>query len=292
LHDDVPRYREGYDQVDRPDYEKGFDLNKWVWRYKKMHWINPKLNLNIVCPSSWLAKCASESLLFRNRQVRHIINPIDTEIFKSCDKKEALEALGLSELVGKKVISFGADAATSAKRKGYDYLVQAIDALESCPDRDSYAFLIFGGPRKQKEYIGSIPTYSLGRIDDVRKLVKLYGASDVFVLPTLRDNLPNVIKEAMVCGVPCVGFDVGGMPDMITHLQDGYLAKPFDAADLARGIQWTLKNITEAGREDIRKIAAARHSEKNAVRQYLEYYKTVVGENDVLNAHINRLSSP
>ena len=48
--------------------------------------------------------------------------------------------------------------------------------------------------------------------------------------------------ESLACGTPCVAFDIGGMPDMINHQQNGYLAKHFDVEDLASGIAWVLED--------------------------------------------------
>jgi glycosyltransferase involved in cell wall biosynthesis len=63
---------------------------------------------------------------------------------------------------------------------------------------------------------------------------------DVFVAPSIQDNLPNTVMEAMACGTPSIAFNIGGMPDMIDHKQNGYLAEPFDEADFAHGIRWIL----------------------------------------------------
>jgi len=274
LPDDKPRYSLGYTAETQQDHEVGFDLNKWVWRYKIRHWRHSKMNLNIVCPSKWLENCVSKSQIMADRPVRQIFNPIDTELFKPMDRAAALEKLGLSHLADKKIISFGADGAMAAHRKGYHHLVKAIEILGKT--RDDYALLIFGGPKRDKVDLHGIEAYSLGRIDNVHSVVQLYNASDVFVLPSERDNLPNVIKEAMVCGTPCVSFDIGGCPDMIEHLNTGYLAKPFDADDLAAGVEWVLAQQSSELSEKVRRVSSARHDEKNAVLNYLEYYQSVL----------------
>ena len=49
-------------------------------------------------------------------------------------------------------------------------------------------------------------------------MIDLYNAVDLFVIPSMEDNLPNTIMEAMACGTPCVGFDVGGIPELSTHV--------------------------------------------------------------------------
>ena len=62
----------------------------------------------------------------------------------------------------------------------------------------------------------------------------LYRAADVLAMPTLMDNLPNTIAEGMACGLPCVGFRVGGLPQMVDDDLNGYLVSLADAEALAR----------------------------------------------------------
>ena len=64
-------------------------------------------------------------------------------------------------------------------------------------------------------------------------MVAAYSCADLFVIPSLEDNLPNTIMESMACGTPCVGFEIGGIPEMIDHRVNGYVANYKDAGDLA-----------------------------------------------------------
>ena len=82
----------------------------------------------------------------------------------------------------------------------------------------------------------------MGTLSDDLSLAIVYSAADVFVLPSTQENLPNTVMEAIACGTPCVTFDIGGMPDMIEHQQNGYLAQPYKFEDLAQGIAWVLEN--------------------------------------------------
>ena len=77
--------------------------------------------------------------------------------------------------------------------------------------------------------------------DDI-SLSIVYAAADVFIAPSVQGNLPNTVMESLACGTLCVAFDIGGMCDMIEHQKNGYLAKPFDVDDLARGIAWVLED--------------------------------------------------
>ena len=99
----------------------------------------------------------------------------------------------------------------------------------------------------------------------------LYGAVDCFVTPSLQDNLPNTIAEAMSCGTPCVGFDSGGIPEMIDHLRNGYVARRADSADLAEGIRYVLAH-PELGGEALR-WARRCYGESRVAEEYIRLYE-------------------
>jgi glycosyltransferase involved in cell wall biosynthesis len=111
-------------------------------------------------------------------------------------------------------------------------------------------------------------------VNDEHRIVKVYNAADVFILPSLSENLPNTIMEAMACGIPCVGFHIGGIPEEIDHLENGYVAAYQDAADLAKGIRWILD---EATKEDLKRAClrkvARNYSQQSIAQRYLEIYE-------------------
>ena len=108
-------------------------------------------------------------------------------------------------------------------------------------------------------------------IHDEATMAAMYAAADVFVTPSLQDNLPNTIVEAMSCGTPCVGFRVGGIPEMIHHQRDGYVARYRDAHDLAEGIRYVLSHpqLTEAATQ----YAHATYNEHRVAQLYLSEYE-------------------
>ena len=100
---------------------------------------------------------------------------------------------------------------------------------------------------------------------------QIYNAVDAFLTPSLQDNLPNTIAEAMSCGTPCVGFNVGGIPEMIDHLGNGYVAHYRDAADLASGIRFVLShNLRDAAHHK----AADAYGETHVAQQYINLYQS------------------
>jgi glycosyltransferase involved in cell wall biosynthesis len=86
--------------------------------------------------------------------------------------------------------------------------------------------LIFGASETPHPPDMGLRTNYRGSLHDEVSLALLYSAADVFVAPSIQDNLPNVVMEALACGTPTVAFDLGGMPDLIDHRQNGYWPPP------------------------------------------------------------------
>lgn len=233
------RYREGYLSNNRPPSERGWDINRWVWRRKLRAWAKIE-NLTIVTPSHWLAHCAGESILFKGRRVEVIPNGVDHLRFHPVNHNCAREILGLPK--DKKLILFGAVNATSDQRKGFHLLRDALRELSinsSCRDVE---LVIFGTSSGADEEHFGLKCHYLGKFKDEMSLGLVYAAADVFVAPSLQDNLPNTVVESLACGTPVVAFNIGGMPDMINHQLNGCLAKPFDIKDFAEGVRWVISD--------------------------------------------------
>ena len=79
--------------------------------------------------------------------------------------------------------------------------------------------------------------------------------------------------EAMACGVPSVGFKVGGIPEMIDHCKNGYVANYRDAADLAAGIHWVLfeADSAEVRNNCLHKVSLS-YSQHVVALKYIEVY--------------------
>ena len=123
----------------------------------------------------------------------------------------------------------------------------------------------------------TLPSFPLGYVSDDRQIVNIYNSADVYVLPSLEDNLPNTIMEAMACGVPSVGFRVGGIPEMIDHRRNGYVANFKDTDDLAEGIRWILNdaNHDELKQNCLHKVTH-NYSSQSVSMQYIEVYNELI----------------
>lgn len=215
-----------------------WDLSRWVWQRKAKAW--KELKLTIVTPSSWLAKCASASSLFKDVRVEVIPNGIDTEKYRPINQSTARELLKLPQ--NKQLLLFGAMGATSDRRKGFHMLESALQSLSKSQWQDKIDLIVIGSSGSQRKTDLGFETHYLGQLNDDISLTLAYAAADVFVAPSIQDNLPNTVMEAIACGTPCVAFNIGGMPDMIEHQKNGYLAQPYEIEDLAKGIAWVLEN--------------------------------------------------
>lgn len=214
------------------------DLSRSVWQRKARSWKH--LDLTIVAPSRWLACCARQSSLFGKHRIEVIPYGIDLQTYKPLNQSAARNALNLPK--EKKLILFGAILGTNNIRKGFHLLKAALDKLKSTEIAKSVDLVVFGNASKKDTADLGFKIHALGHLYDDYSLALAYSAADVFVAPSLEDNLPNTIIEASACGTPSVGFDIGGIPDLIDHLSTGYLCKPFNTDDLMHGISWVIEN--------------------------------------------------
>ena len=214
------------------------DLSYKILGQKARNWKD--IGITIVTPSNWLAGCARNSSLFRNNDIHVVPNGLDLEIYKPMNKETARQLWSLSP--EKKYILFGAVKATDDRRKGFYILSQALKLLAEISRDKSIELIIFGATEPEISVNYDFKVHFMGELHDDVSLVSLYSAVDVFVAPSQQDNLPNTVIESMSCSVPVVAFEVGGMPDMIDHMVNGYLALPFSPDDMAYGINWVLED--------------------------------------------------
>lgn len=249
------------------------DLANRVWHRKQK--MLEGHQVTFVCCSQWLADEARKSALLKGQRIVSIPNPIDTRMFRPLDKLAAKTASGLP--ADKHIILFVSQRVTDP-RKGMDYFVDAVSLLaQQHPEmKEQAAIAILGGHAEDVAPRLALPVWPLGYVNDTKRIVQVYNAADCFVLPSLEDNLPNTLMEAMACGVPCVGFRVGGIPEMIDHEQNGYVAQFQQADDLAKGIHYVLAEADYEllSRQCVQKVAH-NWSEQNVAKRYLEEYETI-----------------
>ncbi|HJV66342.1 MAG TPA: glycosyltransferase family 4 protein [Geomonas sp.] len=211
------------------------DLSTWIWNRKRTAWHG--LDLTVVAPSRWMAERAKASSLLGGARVEVIPNGIDIQRYQPIEKSHARELLSLPR--DRKLILFGAKGALSDRNKGFHLLAEAVRDISGRGD-SGVELAVFGASAPGQVPELGLKVHYLGWQGDDSSLALLYAAADVFVLPSISENLPYTVMEAMACGTPCVAFAQGGVPDLIDHRINGYLARPFQAQDLAQGVQWVL----------------------------------------------------
>ncbi|MEC0264320.1 glycosyltransferase [Paenibacillus anseongense] len=196
-------------------------------------------NITIVTPSKWLAETARESALFKNHRIEIIANSLETEIYKPNKNSSLKKEIGLLEKT--KVILFGAED-LNEKRKGLRYLLDAIEHLkqdnriQKLLAQNELYVLAFGNSSPILDDM-DIPYKALGYISDDKKLAEIYSIADVLALPSLEDNLPNMMLESLACGTPVVAFNTGGIKDIIINGLNGYSSEIGNSIELANNIK-------------------------------------------------------
>lgn len=235
--------------------------------------------VTFVACSRWLEGVAEESALLKNQIVTNIPNPINTNLFRPTNKKEVRSKCSLPQ--DKFLILFGS-VKIKEKRKGAKYLAEACKILvDKHPElKDKIGVVVFG---QQSEYLTKLIPFEVFALDYISKdadIVNIYNAVDMFVIPSLEDNLPNTVMEAMACGVPCVGFNTGGIPEMIDHLHNGYVAEYKSSEDFANGMFWILSNpeYSLLSQEAVRKVLT-NYSERVIAKKYIDIYNKVTHTN-------------
>ena len=229
-------------------------------------------NLVVATPSRWLSSRAGESALLAGRRIETIPYGVDLATFSPEGREAGRRRLGLAE--GEAALLFSADAA-GERRKGFAELVAALGALEG---RASSAprLVVLGDAGQVALPAGAIAT---GRLADRVALAEVVAASDLYVLPSLEDNLPNGILEAMAAGTACVAFDAGGVPDMLAEAPACAMAPVGDVAALAAAIARALGRIGElrAARPALSAFARARYAPERQAGRYRALYEELLG---------------
>ena len=263
------RWKTGYKSSNRPNLEKGLDLNRWVFNRKVRRWKTP---MQIVTPSSWLTQCAGSSFLMHNWPISTIPNCLDTDVWKPINKKAARDLLGLPQDVP--IVLFGSYGANNSFNKGFDLLKEAIKKLQY--QSLSFHLAVFGNASQNDLSMFELPVHYFGHLHDDISLRALYSAADVLIIPSRQEAFGQVASEAQACGTAVVAFATTGLNDVVEHKQTGYLAKPFNINDLVMGITWALapdsqENLSQNAVKRSREI----FSNKVVAKQYKTLYEKV-----------------
>lgn len=214
------------------------DLTRTIWRRKQKAWQG--INLTIVTPSQWMADCVKASSLFGQRRVEVVPFCLDTDTYKPIPKAIARDILGLPQ--DRQLILFGALAATIDLRKGFNLLVDALRRLSQEGLGEATEVMVFGANTPDNPPEFGFKAHYLGSFADDMSLSIVYSAADVMIVPSIQESFGQTASEALACGTPVVAFAATGLKDIVDHQNCGYLARPYEAEDLAQGISWVLED--------------------------------------------------
>ncbi len=215
-----------------------FDLARMEYR-RKAKLYSGFDRFYFIAPSRWMLEQAAQSALLRGKPTVRIPNVLDRNLFCPLDKRVCRQLLQIDP--EDTVLTFGANMVESPF-KGWDYLKKSLAVFHRNHPEKNPLLLVFGAIRNKNT--GDIPfrTRFLGQLRDDRLLPVVYGASDLFIAPSLAETLSYTVFEALCCGTPVAAFRTGGIPDLVRHKENGYLAACKDPEDLARGIAFCLEN--------------------------------------------------
>jgi len=268
---DCTRYRQHCEACPQLASRRKRDLSFYTHAHKIDKWRD--LGLTIVTPSHWMRACVHSSALFSNYETHVIPNTLDLDFFAPFDRHTARDLLGLPR--DQTLIMFGAGS-VEVPHKGADLLRQALGHLAG--QGGDLALVVVGATHADDWDVG-LPVHPVGYVRDDLRLKLLYCAADCYVLPSRVDNLPNMVMEAMACGTPCIGFRIGGVPDLIDHEENGFIAPAFDVEALARGIQWVTADVRRQrilGEAARRKVATT-FSPPQVATAHLDLYNKLFG---------------
>ena len=263
--------------------EKKFSFNSssFYWHQKMKFW---KKKINIIAPTNWIADCARRSILFRKSNISVIPTPIDLKKWSPIDKKYAKKILNLS--FDKKILLFGAIGGINDKRKGGDLLIKTLKILKSIQSKNNinnFELVIFGENSSKNNIPDNIKTHFVGRLKDDIALRLYYSAADLFILPSRKDNLPGTGIESLACGTPVVGFNIGGMPDIVDNYINGILVEPFKCDLMANEIAKILvgENLNSMS-INAREKALKYFNPERIYKLYFDHYCSIVDMNRFL----------
>ena len=227
-----------------------------------------KPNFFVTAPSSWIAKKASKSAVFKDKVIYKIPNCVDTTVFKPLEKAACRQVFNLPS--DRKIVLFNI---TNDVRKGIEFTRYVISQLvEMEPD---LLFVGFGASNAEHTVFADLPVVAVGKIYDNYSMAALYNACDVMLAPALEEPFGQTYIEAMACGTPCVAFNCTGPRDIIDHKINGFLATELDKAELVEGIYCCLMNRVEFGLDAVDKVRK-QFSFEHVARMFTELYEQLL----------------
>ncbi|RME78983.1 MAG: glycosyltransferase [Planctomycetota bacterium] len=266
LHDMFP-FTGGY------HYDEDENISSHVSYLRKQEKLKEKWyqdqKIIFVAPSKWMYNEARSSAVLQGKAILHIPYGVDTQLYRPLDQGFCRNILRIQN-PRLPVILFVAQNIRD-KRKGFSYLVEALKQIKEpiC--------LLAVGKKPRKSFKNHLPPgsqeYYVGTITDEALMSIIYNTADLFVIPSLQDNLPNTVLESLACGTPVVGFQVGGIPDMVNNGENGFLAPLRSSESLFEAIELGINNKWD--RNQISIWAKTNFSLEKQAKAYIKLFKRI-----------------
>lgn len=255
-------------------YTKDYDYSKYSTLLKSNISLKKKhlkgVNLTVISPSEWLKKKAEESEVFKGFDVVRLPNCLDLSVFKPTNKEDVRKKIGLT-FQDKKYILFVAES-TEDPRKGMDRL---LSVLNSNKYKSEVCLLIMGNTNKENNEYNGMSVFQFGFKNVPSEIVDCYNAADFFIIPSVEDNLPNTVLESLACGVPVLGYNIGGIPEMIHDESLGFLCDINDDKRFVENVEKLVKKEDYSQFQlATRKSAEENYSEEIIISKLVKLYKS------------------
>lgn len=234
-------------------------LDQWTSKRKKQ--ILEPIKFFTICPSNWILK-KTEEFGFGNENRRYqCFYGIEYQEFYPRKSSAIKEKLKIND--GEILILFVAEQLLDI-RKGLSSVLESINKLEI----NNIAIVTVGS--------GSVtllnkPVFELGRVNNVETMCEIYSACDFMIVPSLEDNLPNIIIEANLCGLPVLGRESSGIQEMIVSGVNGYYIGNDD--QMVVSLLNMCSDYKKLDKEEIVKFARNRYEISHIVKLYTGFYE-------------------
>lgn len=223
------------------------------------------LNITVVSPSKWLMNESLKSRILGRQNHVNIFNGVDDDVFKIISKKDAKAHFDISSELP--VILFVSDNIKD-KLKGFHILIEALRKIKDL----HFILAIVGHKQKIVGLPSNIKIKKLGYLVSEKEMALAYNASDAYITPSLQDNLPNTLLESVLCGTPVIGFNIGGIPEIIENNLNGFLCFDTTSESLEKTLRKFLSKPLYFDRHKIKNHALTKFSGNMQAKKYIELY--------------------
>lgn len=253
------------------------DITSYILAHKKREWKNNQIAF--IAPSRWMKDNIKKSSLFSNNACKVIPNAVDLQTFRKMSDLELDQITGYKKDKRKLHLLFGAEAVKSPY-KGFGYVLDVLEQLkkENPELAEKTVLHIIGAGKCDEVILQQYECEYWGFIRNEIKMAAIYNLADIYLYPSIDDNLPNMIMESLSCETPVVAFDTGGITDMVEHKKNGYVASYKNSQELKEGILWVYRNnqnncLGEQGRRKTTEL----YNFDTIAHEHIKFYEELLG---------------